>query len=1397
MASSFQPPKPFQPQAGVNLAQAWRDWKELFELYLVAAEKENVEDAVKVGILKYSMGPEWIKVAKTFTYVTDEDDEVLANVLEKFDEYFQPKKLLKAYITRFQKRVQGPNESLNDFIADVRELGSQCEFGETEETQVSIQISNGVRDKKLQEKLWEDDLSLQDIIRRCHQYDQLQETRQITSADPGHPHHVNAVSRGRGSSRGRSRGRSHRGRGRSQGTSQQYQQPRPYNHQSSRGRGRGRNMNQDCLNCGRTHAPRRCPAFGKPCNNCGKLGHFSVCCKYPRQVRYMDSQAQYQNSSSSIPSSNQYHDQYVFDDVENIDDVDAEFESLNVRIAMENNVDVFMADTEFLVDLPVQGGQIVKFRIDTGADTSIISRRAFNELRVKPIVARGKTPVKGLFGASRLPDGFIVLPVKYKGTNFNVNCQIIDSDVPNLLSVHDSRKMGLVKRVYQIEHDSIVNKFSDVFQGVGRIPGDYTLQISPDARPVALNARPIPAALREPTRSKLNELEKKDIIRKIPVGEPTPWCSALHVVPKKSQNQGKVDVRITIDPQHLNKALKREYHPIATIEDVITRTNGSRYFTVLDANQGYFQIALDEESQKITAFNTPFGRYMYKRLPMGISSAPEIYQRAMNDMFADIQGVEIVMDDILVHAPTVEIHNQRLEKVLTRCREKNLKLNARKTKLCAEEVTYIGHRLTKDGVKIDDAKVKAVLEMPEPASIANVQTLLGMVTYTCKFLPNLSEVTEPLRNLIKESNEVGFKFYFNEDHKAAVQRLKDMMTNAPVLKYYSSTEPITISGDASQAGLGTVLLQNGKPVAYGSKALTETEKNYSQIEKEMLAIVFGLKKFHTYVYGRSDVTIETDHLPLVRIMDKPLHQVPLRLQKMRMALQHYDFNIVGKSGKEIPVADALSRAYLPETESKLMRDVNHEHVFAVEVRGLTAFSEKRQAELREKTKSDAELQEVAKTIQRGWPMNRQEVAPRARAFWDSRDELAVMDEVVFKGDRVVIPKAMQSDILKIIHESHLGIVKCKQLARDIVYWPGMNAQIEDTVNKCKKCQENKNEQQKEPMIPSEIPTRPWEVVAADLLYCCGRNFLVITDYYSDFIEVEELCENTHSSTVIAKLARIFAVHGKPDKLRTDNGPQFRSHQFYKFAEDWNISHVTTSPYHHQANGKVERANQTIRHMMEKAQGNMAEFYYGLLQLRNTPNPDVSPSQRLMSRRTATKLPTANSLLQPRVVQSSKVQANIEKRQENSSKNFNKRTRSLQPLKQGDTVRVRAQNKWLPAQLAPNQPGQPRSYNIINEDGNILRRNRRDILKTKETEIYQRAPRDFDLGARDSAAVTTSQNPIQPAPNILTQPNAQPPPPKPKSHIPVPHSPNLRATPRKFSQSGRMIKMPARFDDYVM
>ena len=803
--------------------------------------------------------------------------------------------------------------------------------------------------------------------------------------------------RGYGNPRYQDRGWSS-GRGVSRGRAPSHVPSRGQGRSRSRGQGRGRSQGPQCDKCGRQHPYNQCPAYGQECYYCHRLNHFSYCCR-----------------RKNVSGVNNV--EYERDESTNDHDVCDVNQNESFIFSCYNDGEKQDDPKKWSVTFDLKGGDMLSMKIDTGADINAISKKSYDKMHVKPTLYSSNTVINGYLGQTK-SSGYVYLPVIYKEKGYELKCEIVDGSVPNILSRQDSVKLGLVTRVQRVcnvevpnimKHKNvvkcsvqsakeIVQEYSDVFTGVGKMPGKVSLKIDPNFTPVAHPPRPVPAALREPLKKKLQQLEDLDIIEKVPVGVPTPWVSSLHVVLKKNTD-AETDVRVTIDPKDLNKALLREQHPIGNVDDVITRLSGSRYFTALDANMGYYQIKLDEESRLLTCFNTPFGRMMYKRLPMGISSAPEIYQRKMTEIFGDIPHVNIIMDDVLNDAATVDQHNNTLKTTLQRARENNVKFSLRKLKLCSESVGYSGHILTKDGVKMDDDKLKAVLEMPEPSSISEVRTLLGMVTYTCKFLKDLSSITEPLRILIKESNDPGFEFYFDEPQKESFQTLKKLMTSAEVLRFYSLKDPITVSCDASQAGLGCVIFQNGRPVAYGSKALSDSEYAYAQIEKELLAIVFAFKKFHTYVYGRQDVIVETDHLPLLRIFEKPLSTIPLRLQRMRLKLQHYSFKLVHKKGTEIPVADALSRASIVDSTMNLAEEENSIMSISVEdVWSISSFSQATLDKVKIETTKDEVLQTLIPIITAGWPENKRQVDPVARPFYDSRDELCVLEGIVFKGE---------------------------------------------------------------------------------------------------------------------------------------------------------------------------------------------------------------------------------------------------------------------------------------------------------------------------------------------------------------------------------------------------------------
>ena len=316
-----------------------------------------------------------------------------------------------------------------------------------------------------------------------------------------------------------------------------------------------------------------------------------------------------------------------------------------------------------------------------------------------------------------------------------------------------------------------------------------------------------------------------------------------------------------------------------------------------------------------------------------------------------------------------------------------------------------------------------------------------------------------------------------------------MATSAPVLAYFTPNRPVKLSVDASSKGLGAVLIQDDHPIAYASRSLTSTQHNYAQIEKEMLAVVFGYTKFHDYIYGVPNVIVESDHKPLEVILKKPLCQAPLRLQKMILTTQRYSINIVYRPGKELVLVDTLSRAFLQDDDKSL------EEKFEVNVLSAIAIPNLQLMQLKEETKRDNQLQKLTTTITNGWPENRKDVPKECLPFWNFHDELSVSDSIIFKSKKVVIPKSMQSEMMRYVHASHLGVEKCKRLVRDVLFWPGMTSQIEDTVLNCQVCSTYQRNNPKEPLLTRAIPERPWAQVGADLFLFNGKtisSWLTIT-----------------------------------------------------------------------------------------------------------------------------------------------------------------------------------------------------------------------------------------------------------------------------------------------------------------
>ena len=404
---------------------------------------------------------------------------------------------------------------------------------------------------------------------------------------------------------------------------------------------------------------------------------------------------------------------------------------------------------------------------------------------------------------------------------------------------------------------------------------------------------------------------------------------------------------------------------------------------------------------------------------------------------------------------------------------------------------------------------------------------------------------------------------------------------------------------------------------YASRSLTAAEKNYAQIEKELLAIAYGCTKFHQYVYGKK-VNVQTDNKPLEALFKKSLFQAPQRLQRMMLRLQRYDLQVEYEPGKNLFIADTLSRA--PEVSNETTASRKDE--FEVLTLENLPVSEVKLEQFKDATRKDLTLQKLKTTVISGWPERKSQVDPELREYWNIKEEISVCDDLLLRNDKLIVPSSLREEMLSQIHSSHLGIEKCKRRARDVLFWPRMNQQIADMVSKCNTCNMYRNSQAKEPLKCHELPERPWQKIAVDLFELDKQEYVVMVDYYSKFFEVSHL-PNSKSKTVINHIKPQLARYGIPEVIVSDNGPEFSSHAFAEFAREYGFKHITSSPRYPQSNGLAERTVQTAKNLMKKAKVERKDFQFGLLDYRNTPIEEIglSPAQMFMGRRTRTKLPT--------------------------------------------------------------------------------------------------------------------------------------------------------------------------------
>lgn len=533
-----------------------------------------------------------------------------------------------------------------------------------------------------------------------------------------------------------------------------------------------------------------------------------------------------------------------------------------------------------------------------------------------------------------------------------------------------------------------------------------------------------------------------------------------------------------------------------------------------------------------------------------------------------------------------------------------------------------------------------------------------------------------------------------------------------MLRYYDVNKAVKIQCDSSKDGIGAVLLQDDQPVAFASRAMIDSETRYAQIEKELLAIVFAFEKFHQYVYAKETV-VESDHKPLVTIVKKPLDCATPRIQRMLMRLQRYTYEVVYKPGKEMYLADCLSRAYDKNNKPsrELVEDIAaHVHLVLEQ----TPMSEEKIEKVKKETLKDEELGQLIRTIHNGWPDESRNLPGTIRKYWNYREDLTEIDGIIYKGTKIFIPQTMKEEILQILHDSHLGREKTKSRARDVLFWHNMNKDIEDHVAKCKSCLKFRKSEQKEPLIPTEVPVKRWNMLNMDMCFWEDKNILVITDYMTRWIEVAEV-PDLRCETITKHVKAICARHGIPSVIRSDNGTHFTGKEFGKFCKEWGINHKTSSPYHHQSNGLAEKSVQIIKNILKKAKDSGTDFLLGLLEYRNTPLESGigSPAQLLYSRRMKTKLPITDQQLKPEIIPDQVIKEQLQKTKAKQKFYYDKTAKPKSDFKVGEKVLIQETDKrrpiWKPGTVL-KQEDTPRSYRVKLDNGSELRRNSKVMIR---------------------------------------------------------------------------------------
>ena len=1146
-----------KPDAFIEGSETFINYKERLDAHLTA---HDVAAAKHTAVLLSSIGAKTYGILRSLTapdLPSEKSYQELCAILQK---HFSPAPLEIVERFKFHKRNQGQGETIAEYIAAIKRLSQHCNFGDNLQDALRDRFVCGLKDEATQKRL------LQEPTLTFDKATAMAQAIETAHRDAAEIH----------------------GHGTIQDSVHKLSKSHHHN------KPKQQTVHPPCQSCGKTnHARSNCFYRQATCKKCSKVGHIQTVCRSTKKNAEPDRKHNSQSKSRQKP----------------VHELEADDQFTLELYTLKSSSPKIM--------VPVRVNDVkTQMELDTGAAISVMTLGDFRRIfRKDPLLTPTKIKLKTYTNEVITPLGQVQVSVETNGQTASLPLLILEKgsnpifgrDWLSTFKLAWKDIHSICTSASQAPSDqrikALISDFSEVFsEGIGTVKGiTGNLTLKEEAKPKFCKARTVPYAFKDKVEREIDNLENQGIITKVHSSD---W--ATPIVPVVKSNG---DIRICGDfKTTVNPSLDVEQYTLPRMEDMLATLEHGQTFSKIDLRQAYLQLPLDDASRKITTINTSKGLYSYNRLPFGITSSPAIWQRTMDQILSGLPGVQCNQDDMIVTGKTEEDHLKNLRAVLKRLNEYGLKANLTKCKFFQKDVIFCGIKITQDGIHKTEDKIIAIKEAPVPTNKTQLRSFLGLVNYYHKWLDNVAQIAKPLYNQLQDHQQ----FSWSESCQQSFERIKAMVASDKVLMRYDPDLPLRLATDASPYGLGAVLSHITKdgeerPIAYASRTLNQAEKNYSQLDKEALSIVWAVKKFFNYLCGRH-FTLITDHQPL-KFIFSPSRGIPAmsaaRQQRYAVFLSGFNYSIEYRNSRANANADGLSRLPMPTSTSAAEID-DADRLFYTDI--LESIPVNSTIAARD-SRHDPTLSKVIHFVQTDtWPSNvHQELQP----FFSRRHELTVQHNCLLWGYRLVPPQRLRSKILDMLHQGHLGIVKMKNMARGYFWWPGMDKNIEELSKSCDGCARSQPDPLKAPLHPWNWPEKPWQRIHIDYAGpFLGSMFLVIVDAHSKWAEIIPTSSATSASSICI-LTSLFARFGLPEHLVSDNGPQFTSEEFSSFLRSNGVKHIFSPPYHPATNGLAERMVKTFKQAMKSAKndkGNLnTKLARFLFAYRNAPHSTTSES----------------------------------------------------------------------------------------------------------------------------------------------------------------------------------------------